>query len=64
MYIKKWMQICRWRIRVKQNIMIVIPSLNPDDLLIEVIDSVTGAGYNNILIVDDGSDELHQAPFD
>ena len=49
---------------MKQNIMIVIPSLNPDDLLIEVIDSVTGAGYNNILIVDDGSDELHQAPFD
>lgn len=47
-----------------ENVMIVIPSLNPDKLLIEVIDSVTKAGCFNVLLVDDGSDDLHKEPFE
>lgn len=38
-------------------IMILIPSLNPDEKLIEVIKSLKNIGFTKILIVDDGSEE-------
>jgi len=43
--------------------MVVVPSLNPDEKLMKVVDSMIGAGFSNILIVDDGSDAAHQQPF-
>jgi len=48
---------------VFDNIAIIIPSLNPDDKFIRVLDGMKAQGFNNFLIVDDGSDELHQEPF-
>lgn len=36
-------------------IYILIPSLDPDEKLIEVVSSLKKCGFNNILIVDDGS---------
>lgn len=46
------------------DITIVIPSLNPDDKLIGVIDKLLHNGFTKIVIVDDGSDCKHAAPFD
>ena len=37
----------------------VIPSLNPDEKLMGVVESLLGAGLNDIIIVNDGSDEEH-----
>lgn len=45
-------------------VMVIIPSLNPDDALIDVVKNLKEAGINNILVVDDGSDEMHKEPFD
>ncbi len=42
---------------------IVIPSLDPDEKLAGVVNDLVEAGFTDILLVDDGSDEAHQAPF-
>jgi exopolysaccharide biosynthesis protein/glycosyltransferase involved in cell wall biosynthesis len=42
-----------------ENIMIVIPSLNPDEKLCKTVDELRTAGFSNFLIVNDGSDEQH-----
>ncbi len=42
---------------------IIIPSLNPDDKLIAVIDSLLAKGFQDILLVNDGSDMNHMEPF-
>lgn len=39
------------------NIQIIIPSLNPDERLIEYVKELKSAGMTDILLVDDGSDE-------
>jgi len=44
-------------------LMVVVPSLNPDEKLIQVIDGMMEAGFSHVLVVDDGSDEAHSAPF-
>lgn len=44
-------------------ICILIPSLNPDEKLIRTIDGLKEAGFKNFIIVDDGSDEVHQKFF-
>ena len=36
---------------------VVIPSLNPDEKLVCVVDSLIAAGFHDIIIVNDGSDE-------
>lgn len=43
---------------------IVLPSLNPDYRLNLVVDGVLKEGFSRILIVNDGSDEEHLAPFE
>lgn len=48
---------------VKQTLAIVLPSLDPDDKFVGVVRGLVDAGFAHIVIVDDGSDEAHQAPF-
>lgn len=38
-----------------ENIMVVIPSLNPDEKLKATVAGIKAAGFNNILVVNDGS---------
>ena len=44
-------------------ICILIPSLNPDEKLIQTIDGLKEVGFKNFVIVDDGSDVAHQKNF-
>lgn len=46
------------------NVAVIIPSLNPDGKLVEVVDSLVGAGFDDIIVVNDGSDRGHMKPFD
>lgn len=46
------------------NVSVIIPSLNPDDKLISVVDSLVEYGFDDIIIVNDGSDEAHMCPFE
>ncbi len=45
------------------DIAIVVPSLNPDKNLNMVVDGMTAAGFDKVIMVDDGSDEAHKAAF-
>lgn len=45
------------------NITIIVPSLNPDEKLEQVAHGLIEAGYEDIVIVNDGSDSEHLAPF-
>ena len=45
------------------DIVVIIPSLNPDEALVKVVKSVSETGINNIIVIDDGSDEMHKEPF-
>lgn len=45
------------------NVTIVLPSLNPDEKLNMVVDGLLAAGFTDIVIVNDGSDEQHMEPF-
>ena len=47
-----------------QNVLVVIPSLDPDDKLLAVIRGVQEKGFTDILLVDDGSSEDKQHFFD
>lgn len=47
-----------------QKILVVIPSLDPDDRLLEVIRGVQEKGFTDILLVDDGSAQKNQHYFD
>ena len=38
----------------KDEIVILIPSLNPDDRLIKLVDELLAVGFNNIIVVNDG----------
>jgi glycosyltransferase involved in cell wall biosynthesis len=42
---------------------VVLPSLNPNEKFDRVVDGLREAGFQRIMIVDDGSDERHQAHF-
>lgn len=44
-------------------IMIIIPSLNPDKALTEVVDGLLEAGIHNILVINDGSAAEYLEPF-
>jgi glycosyltransferase involved in cell wall biosynthesis len=46
------------------NISVIIPSLNPDERLLQVVDGMISAGFHDIILVDDGSDEAHQHYFE
>ena len=43
---------------------IIVPSYNPDDKLKMVVEGLRGRGFHDIIVVNDGSDENHQAPFE
>ncbi len=42
----------------------VIPALNPDTKFLKVVNSLVDAGFEHIIIVDDGSDEAHKSFFE
>lgn len=42
---------------------VIIPSLNPDEKLIAVVNSLVAAGFDDIILVNDGSDQAHMGPF-
>lgn len=46
-----------------KNIIVVIPSLNPDEKLMKVVESMMAAGFSRVLVVNDGSDTEHLRPF-
>ena len=45
------------------NVTIIIPSLNPDDKLLQVVNGLIEKGFEDIVLVNDGSDENHMDPF-
>jgi len=45
------------------NVSVIIPSLNPDDKLVKVVDSLIECGFEDIILVNDGSDEAHMEEF-
>lgn len=45
------------------NVVAILPSLNPDDNLKKVVESLVCAGFENIIIVNDGSDEKYDEYF-
>ena len=46
-----------------KKVTIVLPSLNPDEKLNKVVDGMLSAGFEDIVLVNDGSDEAHLGPF-
>ena len=42
---------------------VILPSLNPDEKFDRVLDGLRDAGFEKIIIVDDGSDDAHQSHF-
>lgn len=42
---------------------VIIPSLNPDEKLKKVVDSLIETGFEDIILVNDGSDKAHMEPF-
>lgn len=43
---------------------IIVPSYNPDEKLKKVVDGLREKGFHDIIVVNDGSDEKHQEPFE
>ncbi len=43
---------------------IIVPSYNPDEKLRMVVEGLRERGFHDIIVVNDGSDEAHQAPFE
>ncbi len=46
-----------------EEIAIILPSLNPDEKLLRVVDKLVKAGFQDIIIINDGSDEEYLEPF-
>lgn len=46
-----------------KNVAVIIPSLNPDEKLVKVVDSLIEYGFEDIILVNDGSDADHMEPF-
>ena len=42
---------------------IIIPSYNPDEKLIKVVEGLKEKGFHDMIVVNDGSDAAHQEPF-
>ena len=43
---------------------IILPSLNPDEKLMKVVNGLVAQGFDDIIIVNDGSDAQHIKPFE
>ena len=48
----------------KKDLAVILPSLDPDDKFVGVVNGLANSGFENIIIVDDGSDQAHQCFFD
>lgn len=48
---------------MRDKIVVIIPSLNPDEKLMDVVRGLTEEGFHKLLLVDDGSDLTHKGPF-
>lgn len=46
------------------HVTIVLPSLNPDEKLLAVVNGLLEKGFTDIVLVNDGSDAAHMAPFE
>ncbi len=46
------------------SVTIIIPSLNPDEKLVQVVEGLIKKGFEDIVLVNDGSDEAHMWPFE
>lgn len=46
------------------DVTVILPSLNPDEKLINTVNALLDKGFHDIVIVNDGSDEAHLAPFE
>ena len=46
------------------SLVVVLPSLDPDEKFTAVVDGLLEAGFQQILIVNDGSDQAHSRPFE
>ncbi len=46
-----------------REICVILPSLNPDEKIIKVVEDLIKNNYTKILIINDGSDENHLEPF-
>ena len=44
---------------MNENIFVIIPSLNPDERLINTVNGMLDIGFKRIIIVNDGSDKSH-----
>ena len=49
---------------IYDSVSVIIPSLDPTDRLEQVVSGLIGAGFCDIILVNDGSDEEHTGPFD
>ncbi len=47
-----------------KRVTVIIPSLNPDEKLTQVIDALIEKGFENIIVVNDGSDKQHLQVFE
>lgn len=45
------------------NITIILPSLDPDEKLVQTVDGLLAEGFDDVVVVNDGSGETHRAPF-
>ncbi len=45
------------------NVTVIVPSLDPDEKLMQVVEGLLKSGFRDILLVNDGSDDAHTAPF-
>ncbi len=45
------------------NITVILPSLNPDEKLIKTVEGLIDVGFDDIVIINDGSDEEHSKNF-
>lgn len=45
------------------NVTIILPSLDPDEKLVQTVDGLLAEGFDDIVVVNDGSGPAHLAPF-
>ena len=46
------------------DVTVVLPSLNPDEKLINTVHALLEKGFHDIIVINDGSDEAHRSPFE
>jgi glycosyltransferase involved in cell wall biosynthesis len=47
-----------------ENVCAIVPTLNPDEKFLEVVEGLIGRGFGRVLVVDDGSSERSRSYFD